>query len=98
MEDRRSYAFPVIASGLSLALMLGAYVSGYFLCGVLHSDGHGNCSREYPFRWQAFIYKPAAWAESAYIERNVFVFATADVPPQPVSPLPQFPYPPLENP
>jgi hypothetical protein len=89
MEDRRSYAGPVIVSVLLLALALGVYVSGYFLLGVLSTDGHGHYfARRYPLRWQAFIYRPAAWAESAITETSVFVYATGDLPPPSPSPIP----------
>jgi hypothetical protein len=75
MTDRPSPSFPILATLLVLAALLGAYAGGYYGLSernvVIQPNGPGGLLRLYRFGWLAITYRPAAWIESAVTGQRV---------------------------
>ena len=68
MEGKGKWAAPVAACVVLIALMVAAYVAGYFYLAIVHDvttvNGRLFITRCYKYEWQAVVYRPMAEIES----------------------------------
>jgi hypothetical protein len=66
-----SYTPAIISLVLTIVVILGGYVGGYFVCNdPYHDPAHPGC-RIFVFEWQRQVYKPMLAIESWFTGKPV---------------------------